>query len=56
MNLYQTCFDLINQYIYGNTVVAGTYQELVCIIASTAAVLFLFSLPFLLVKKVINMI
>lgn len=56
MNLYQTCFDLINQYIYGNSVVSGTYQELVCIIASTGAVLFLFALPFLLVKKILNML
>lgn len=56
MNIYQTCYDLVNTYIYGSTVQVGSYQELVCIAVSTLACLFVFSLPFVLVYKVIKMI
>ena len=53
-NPYQTCYDLFNTYIYGGTVVEGTYEDLVCIQVSTLACLFLFALPFLVVFWVIR--
>ena len=56
MYLYQTCYDLINTYIYGGDVAAGSFEELVCIAVSTAANLFLLALPFILVFKIIRMI
>lgn len=56
MNIYQTCFDLVNTYIYGSSVQVGTYEELVCIAVSTLACLFVFALPFVLVYKIIKMI
>lgn len=55
-NPYQTCYDLFNTYVYGGTVVEGTYEDLVCIQVSTLACLFLFSLPFLVVFWVIRRI
>ena len=53
-NPYQTCYDLFNTYVYGGTVVEGTYEDLVCIQVSTLACLFLFALPFLVVFWVIR--
>lgn len=51
MNIYQMCYDLINQFIYGNSVQIGSYQELVCILVSTFACLFCFAIPFMIVYK-----
>lgn len=53
-NIYQTCYDLINTYVFGGTVVANTYQDLICIAFSAAACIFLMSLPFLLVWIIIK--
>lgn len=58
MNLYQTCYDLIVQYVFaGQGVEAGILvdqmQHLVAVLASTIAWLFLVALPFLVVWKVI---
>lgn len=54
-NIYQALFDLINTYVYGGSVVAGSYQELVCIAVSTAATLFMIALPFLVVWRFIRL-
>lgn len=54
MNIYQSLYDLVNQYIYGNAVEAGTYMELVCIIVATAGCLFVMALPFILVYRIIK--
>lgn len=56
MNIYQTCYDLINNHVFGGSVVAETYQDLVCILVSTIAVLFLVSLPFLVVWRIIKLL
>ena len=53
--IYQTCYDLIAQYVYGSVTV-GSYQELVCILVSTCACLFVVALPFVLVWRVIRML
>lgn len=55
MNIYQTCYDLVNTYIYGGAVEIGTYSELVCISVATLACLFVFALPFILVWKILKM-
>ena len=44
MNIYQSFYDLINQYVFGNSIV------------STIAVIFVVALPFMLVWKVIKML
>lgn len=53
MILYDTLYDLLATYIFG-TVSAGTFQELVCILASTAGALYVVALPFLLVWRIIR--
>ena len=55
MNIYQALYDLLNQYIYGNSVVVGSHQDLVCVLLSTFGVIFVFSLPFILVYKIFKM-
>lgn len=56
MNIYSTCYELINTYIYGGTVVTGSYNELVCIAVSTLACLFVFGIPFILCWKILKML
>lgn len=55
MNIYQDIFDLIQQYIYGGVELTAN-MELVAITLATAACVFVFALPFLVVWKVIRMI
>lgn len=56
MNIYQGLYDLINQYVFNNTIVVGTHQDLVCIMLSTIGWVFLTLLPFLIVWRFIKMI
>lgn len=56
MSIYQSIYDLINTYVYGGLIEVGSYQELVAILFSTGACLFMMSLPFLVVWRVIKMI
>ena len=53
-NVYQTFYDLLNQYIFGNTVATGTYQDLICVICSTVACLVVVALPFIVVWRIIR--
>lgn len=53
MSIYNTCYDLVAQYVYGGVDV-GTYQELCCIAVATIACLFMFSLPFVVVWFIIR--
>ena len=48
-NIYGSCYDLVNTYVYGGTVTEGTYQDLVCISVATFLCLFIVALPFLAV-------
>lgn len=48
-NVYQTCYDLINTYIYGGTVSANTYNDLVCITLATLSCVLVYSFPFIVV-------
>lgn len=56
MSIYHNIFDLLNTYVFGGTVVDGSYEELVCIFFSTCACLFMVSLPFLVVGYILKMI
>ena len=56
MNIYQSFYDLINQYVFGNSIVVGSHQDLVTVLMSTIAVIFVVALPFMLVWKVIKML
>lgn len=55
MGIYQTIYDLIVTYIFGS-VTPGTYQDLVTIFLSSCAVLFVFSLPFIVVWRIIKLL
>lgn len=56
MNLYQNLYDLINTYIYNNTIIEGSWEELTTILLSTIGCIFLIALPFLLVWKIIKVV
>lgn len=53
-NIYQQFYTLLNDYIFGSTVVAGTYEDLVCITVSTISCLILVALPFIVVWRIIR--
>lgn len=53
--MYQSIYDLIANAIFETTTLTG-YNDLVITLLSTFAVVFLFSLPFLVVLKVIKII
>lgn len=55
MSIYQNIFNLLETYIFG-TITAGSYEELVCILASTVACIYLAALPFVLVWNFTKML
>ena len=54
--IYNTLYDLVNSYIFVGNVLVGSYQELVCIIVSVIGCLFVFSIPFILVYRIIKLL
>lgn len=55
MGIYQALYDLINSYVFGGGIVAGSVQELATVLISLAGCLFLVALPFILVWKIIKL-
>ena len=45
--MYQECFNLIVEHIYGNPEMLTTYQELVCTNLATYLSIFTVAMPFL---------
>lgn len=52
--MYFQLYDILHQYIYGADVVLTNWQDLVLTQLSTMGVIFVISLPFVLVWKVIR--
>lgn len=48
-NIYSSCYNLINTWIFGDEIVPGSFHDLVCIQLSTISVLLFFSIPFIVV-------
>ena len=55
MGIYQSLYDLINTYIFGSGIVAGSVHELATVLLSLTGCIFLLSLPFVLVFKIIRL-
>ena len=55
MGIYQAIYDLINTYVFGSGIVAGSFQELATILISLCACLFIVALPFILVWRIIKL-
>ncbi len=56
MGIYQTCYDLLNTYVFGNTVVQGSHADLVCVFLSTIACIAVIAVPFVVVWRAITFI
>lgn len=52
MGIYQNIYDIIHTYIFGGVQMSSN-MELVCILIATIGCVFLISIPFLLVWKLI---
>lgn len=46
-NWYLDCYQTLNEFIYGGSVVVGTYEDMILCILATMAVLFAVALPFI---------
>lgn len=55
MSIYQSIFDIISTYVYGGVELTAD-MNLVCTLISTLGCVFLVSLPFVVVVKVIKLI
>lgn len=55
-NIYQALYDLINTYVFGGSLVVGTYPELITVILSTIGVCYLVLLPFIVVHNFLKYI
>lgn len=56
MSIYDNIYQLVNTYVFGGSIVTGSYQELVAILVATIACVYLVALPFLVVRKLLNII
>lgn len=56
MNIYQSLYDLINTYLFGGEIVLNSVPDLVATLLSVCGVVFIFSIPFMLVWRVIKAI
>lgn len=54
VNWYQHTYDMLNEWIYGNTAAVGSYEDMILCMVSTAAVLFMVALPFIAVFAAIK--
>lgn len=54
MNIYQDIFDIVQQYIFGGVELTAS-MDLVAITLSSIGCIFVFSLPFVIVWRVIRM-
>lgn len=52
--IYDEIYNLISNMLFAGSI--EPYEDLICIIVSTCAVLFLVSIPFILVFKIIKML
>lgn len=55
MSIYQNIYNLIANYVFANAIDVGSNAELVCMLVSTIACLFVIALPFLVVWRVIRL-
>ena len=55
MSIYQSCYDLIHQYIYGGVTLTSD-MTLVATLLATCACVFCFAIPFMIAWKVIKLI
>lgn len=56
MNIYQTLYDIINQYVFNNSIVVNSVQDLATTLISLAGTIFVIAIPFILVWRVIKML
>lgn len=55
MNIYQNIFDIVQQYIFGGVDLTAS-MDLVAITLSSIGCIFVFSLPFVIVWRIIKIL
>lgn len=56
MSIYQSLYDLINQYVFNNTLVENSVQDLATTLISLGGCIFLIAIPFIVVIKVLQLV
>lgn len=55
MSIYQSIYNIINQYIFNNAIITNSIQDLAVTLVSLTACLFLIAVPFILVWRLIKL-
>lgn len=56
MTIYESIYDLLNDFVFGGTIIPSSIQDSACSIVSTALCLFVVSIPFILVWRLIKLL
>lgn len=56
MSIYNSLYTLLQDFVFGGEIISGSIPDLIATLLSTCGVVFLVSLPFMLVWRVICMI
>lgn len=55
MTIYDSIYELLNQFVFGGNIIPSSIQDSACSIVSTALCLFVVSIPFVLVWRVLKL-
>lgn len=56
MSIYDSIYDLLNQYIFGGNIIPSSIQDSSCSLVSTALCLFVVAIPFIMVWRLIKLL
>lgn len=56
INLYQSCYDLIERFVFGGEIVLNSHADLIATLLSSCACILLVAFPFVIVWKVLKML
>lgn len=56
MSIYNALYALLQDFVFGGEIISGSIPDLVATLLSTCGVIFLVSIPFLIVWRLICMV
>lgn len=56
MTIYDSIYNLLNQYIFGGNIIPSSVQESSCSLVATALCLFVVAIPFVMVWRLIKLL
>lgn len=56
MSVYDSIYDLLNQYIFSGNIIPSSVQDSSCSLVATALCLFVVAIPFIMVWRLIKLL